>query len=142
VMGDDVVVASLARETLAHRGTVLARWADGGVAAVEQPIGAGCMREVGIGVPAVGDLPLRPSFQRVVRGLTDACASSRVRPGALLDSTRVARLMGAGGAATGSALASGAERPSPIVPWLLGLALASALAELMLRTRRVETEAA
>ena len=43
--------------------------------------------------------------------------------------------IGAGGAATGSALASAAERPSPIVPWLLGLALACALAELALRAR-------
>lgn len=141
-MGDDVVVASLARDTIASTGTVLARWADGTPAAVEQALGSGCVREIGIGVPLAGDLPLRPAFQRTARGLTDACVGSRVRAGAALDSTRMARLAGAGRAANGSALASDVERPTPIVPWLLGLALACALAELALRARGGEPEAA
>lgn len=141
-MGDDVIVATVARTAVAPATLVLARWADGTPAATERPLGSGCMREVGIGVPAAGDLPLRPAFQRMVRGLTDACASARRRAGAALDSVRMARLAGVGGAASGAALASGVERPTPLAPWLLGLALACALAELALRARRGEPEAA
>lgn len=135
-MGDDVVVARLGRGTLPGSGVVLARWADGTPAAVERALGTGCIREVGIGVPVAGDLPLDPVFQRIVRGVTGRCADSRASVGAPLDSTRVATLIGRGGVASGSALADGDERPAPIVPWLLGLALACALAELLLRSRR------
>lgn len=147
-MGDDVVVASLVRDTLPlmrdslKSTTVPARWADGTPAAVEWRIDNGCMREVGIGVPAAGDLPLLPSFQRMVRGLTDACAGSGHRAGAPLDSALVTRFARADAMAKGSALAGGAERPAPIVPWLLGVALACALAELALRTMRADPEVA
>jgi hypothetical protein len=51
------------------------------------------------------------------------------------DSAAVTRLIGSGGLATGDALADGARSSSPWVPWLLGLALACALAELALRGR-------
>lgn len=137
-MGDDVMIAPLVRDSPTSPGLVLARWADGSPAAVERELGSGCVREVGIGVPVAGDLPLRPAFQRIVRGLTDACAAARRRAGVPLDSARVARLSGAGSAASGAALASGAERPAPITPWLLGIALACAVAELALRVRRGE----
>ena len=141
-MGDDVIVARVGRSVVAPVQLVLARWADGAPAAVEQSIGRGCMRDVGIGVPVAGDLPLRPAFQRMVHGLTDGCEGARLRVGPALDAVRVARLGGVGGAASGAALASGVERPTPIAPWLLGLALACALAELVLRMRRGEPEAA
>lgn len=140
-MGDDVLVAALGRDTLKESGTVLARWADGAAAAVERVVGEGCVRTVGIGVPVAGDLPLSPSFQRIVHGLTDACAGSRVGAGAPVDSSRIARLVARAGAARGSALANGNERPAPLAPWLLGLALACALSELLLR-RRSEPEVA
>jgi hypothetical protein len=140
-MGDDVVVATLGRDTLPDSGVVLARWADGAPAAVEQAVGNGCVRVVGIGVPVAGDLPLSPAFQRIVNGLTDHCVRSRTNVGAPLDSARVAALVGRNGLASGSDLADGIERPAPIAPWLLGLALACALAELLLR-RTSEPEAA
>lgn len=132
-MGDDVVVAAMARGPLPTRGRAIARWSDGSAAAIEESLGAGCIREVTIGVPAAGDLPLRPAFQRVVRGLMAPCHGGSATVPA--DSVTVARLTGSGTLASGNALL-GAERPaSPIVPWLLGLALACALAELALRAR-------
>jgi hypothetical protein len=140
-MGDDVIVAALGRDTLQEGGTVLARWADGAPAAVETVIGDGCVRTVGIGVPVAGDLPLAPSFQRIVNGLIDACAGAHASTGAPADSSRAAALAAGGGAASGSTLANGDERPVPLAPWLLALALACALAELLLR-RRNEPEAA
>jgi len=141
-MGDDVVVATLARGTLAGTGTVLARWADGTPAATEHAHGAGCLREVAIGVPVAGDLPLRPAFQRIVRGLTDGCAGWKRTPGTPLDSAAMQRLAGPSGAARGRALEGGDERPTPAVPWLLGVALACALAELALRAHQREPEPA
>jgi hypothetical protein len=142
VMGDDVVVASLGQDSITPAGTVLARWADGSPAAGEQVIGGGCVRVIGIGVPAVGDLPLRPAFGRMVHGLTGACAGTRLPAGAALDSARMTRLAGAGPIASGAALERGAEQRTPIVPWLLAFALACALAELALRSRRGAPEAA
>jgi len=50
-------------------------------------------------------------------------------------------LTGAPRAAPGRLLADGDERPTPAVPWLLGFALACALAELALRLRHREPEA-
>ena len=140
-MGDDVIVAALGRDTLREGGTVLARWADGAPAAEERVLGDGCVRAVGFGVPVAGDLPLAPSFQRIVNGLTDACVRTHASTGAAADSTRVAALPAGAGLASGSALANGDERPIPLAPWLLALALACALAELLLR-RRNEPEAA
>lgn len=140
-MGDDVIVATLGRDSLKESGMVLARWADGAPAAVEGTLGEGCLRQVGIGVPVAGDLPLSPAFQRIANGLTGACADGHVNVGAPLDSARVAALGGRGSMASGSALANGVERPTPIAPWLLGLALACALAEPFLR-RKGEPEPA
>jgi hypothetical protein len=140
-MGDDVIVATLGRATLPQSGIVLARWNDGAPAAVEHVVGTGCLREVGIGVPVAGDLPLSLSFQRIVNGLTGNCVGARAIAGAPLDSARVTLRMGPTQLAAGSALANGAERPTPIAPWLLGVALACALAVLLLR-RRVQLEPA
>ena len=132
-MGDDVVVATMARGSPPARGRVIARWSDGAAAATEETLGAGCIREVAIGVPPAGDLPLRPTFQRVARGLMAPCSGATASLPA--DSASVARLAGTGALASGDALL-GRERPaSTIVPWLLGLALACALAELALRAR-------
>jgi hypothetical protein len=138
-MGDDVVVATLGRRALAPGGRVLARWADGAPAAAEWRLGDGCVREIGMDVPAAGDLPLRPAFQRIVRGLVARCGTTSA--GVAADSAALARLTGGGGTAAGWALSDRGERPTPIVPWLLALALACALAELFVRARG-EPEAA
>jgi hypothetical protein len=61
--------------------------------------------------------------------------------GTPVDSSRVARLAAGMGTATGSALANGDERPASLTPWLLAIALACALLELLVRGRS-EPEAA
>jgi hypothetical protein len=132
-MGDDVVVATLGRMPLPVRGRTIARWGDGSAAASEEPVGAGCFRHVGIGLPVAGDLPLRPVFQRVVRGLLAPCG--RPTPTIAADSVTIARLSGTGSLAAARALAGPEHRRSPLVPWLLGLALLCAVAELVVRAR-------
>jgi hypothetical protein len=115
-------------------GRAVARWSDGAPAAVETPLGNGCLRTVGVGIPAAGDLPLRPAFQRVVRGLMAPCGVAI--SAAPADSATVARLIGSERLAAASALGGRGDRTSPLVPWLLGVALACALAELFVRARR------
>jgi hypothetical protein len=132
-MGDDVVVAALGRGPPPERGRVIARWAAGVPAAREEGIGAGCIRTVAVGLPLVGDLALRPAFQRVVRGMLAPCDAGDAPTPA--DSAMVARLAGHGAAAPGVALSAGASEPAPIVPWLLAIALACALTELIVRAR-------
>ena len=132
-MGDDVVVATLRRGVPAGGGHVIARWSDGAAAASEVPLGAGCIRRVAVGIPIAGDLPLRPDFQRVARGLMTPCGrAADVTPA---DSATVARLAGRGPLAHADALIERDRTSSPLVPWLLGLALACGLAELALRAR-------
>jgi hypothetical protein len=138
--GNDVVVATLGRRVLRDSGAIVARWADGGAAAREQMLGAGCVRRVGVGVPASGDLPLRPAFQRVVDGLLAPCATQA--PLHPADSATLARLNRGDSFAAAEALRGGTEVPSPIVPWLLGLALLCAVAELAIRDRRAREVAA
>jgi hypothetical protein len=132
-MGDDVVVATVGRAVLSDRSQVVARWADGTPAAVQRPLGEGCVRRIGVGVPIAGDLPLRPGFQRLVRGLMAPChvaGAAALAPAAVLT-----RLSGQGAAARGGALTGDSRRPTPLVPWLLGLALLCAVAELAVRAR-------
>ena len=133
-MGDDVVVATMRRGSVPATGRVIARWSDGAPAAIETPLGGGCVRTVAVGVPEAGDLPLRPAFQRFVRGAMTPCGVSS--SGAPADSATVARLVGPARLAAASAFRTSGDRASPLVPWLLGLALACALAELFVRSRR------
>jgi hypothetical protein len=138
VVGDDVIVAPLGRaprgEPIPATGRVIARWLDGQPAAVEHASGDGCLRIVRVGLPSTGDLPLRSVFQRAVRGLLGPCASAVAD--APVDSLALARFAGANGLATAANLRGDGAPPSPLVPWLLGVALASAVAELLLRSRR------
>lgn len=138
--GDAVVVAPFARRVVPAGGTVRARWADGAPAAVEQRLGAGCIRSVGLGLPAAGDLALRPAVQHLIRALARGCTE----PGgaALADGASLARLAGGPGAAPASALGDGVRPPSRIVPWLLAIALACGLLELALRRRASADEVA
>ena len=133
--GNDVIVAALGRGTLPTQGTVVARWGDGTRAAVEHVVGRGCMREVGVMLPAAGDIALHPPFQRIARGLLAPCGLVVAEVPA--DSLAVAALVGTSRlAARGEALRSG-DRPSPLARWLLALALGFALAELVVRARPV-----
>jgi hypothetical protein len=129
----NVIVASLERSGV-PAGRVVARWADGVPAASEQSIGSGCLRTIGVSMPAAGDLALHPPFQRVVRALLAPCGFSA--GGVLADSSVVKMIAGSrSAAAPGSALRIDESRPSPLARWLLGLALVLALAELYVRSR-------
>jgi len=131
------VVAPLARLPLASGGRVpgrvLVRWRDGSPAATEQPIGAGCARDVGIGLPLAGDLTLRPAFVRLLARLVEPCGGRR--PAAIPDST-LGWLRGEGSAAWAAPLAAAAFADSSLGAWLLAAALALLLVEWLVRARR------
>ncbi|CAN5840071.1 hypothetical protein BH11GEM2_BH11GEM2_32770 [soil metagenome] len=143
-VGDDVIVATLGRVRGLPSGRVVARWADATPAAVEEILGTGCVRTVGVMLPFAGDLPLHPPFQRLARGLLAPCGFAT--PEVLADSSVVASLAGgspAGGSrvaamtrmASARDLRASVDQPSPIARWLLLVALALAVAELVVRTR-------
>lgn len=58
-------------------GRPVAWWANGEPAATETPLGAGCVRDVAIGVDRVGDIALRESFRGLVRALLEPCGGAR-----------------------------------------------------------------
>ena len=153
-VGDDVIVAALGRLPTLPKGRVVARWADANAAAVEEALGAGCVRTVGVVLPSAGDLSLHPPFQRLARGLLAPCGFASAEQ--VADSAAVAMLASAAtpgtstaGASTAGASTAGArtrmasaselrasvEHPSPIARWLLATALVLALAELAVRAR-------
>jgi len=135
-VGDDVIVAALGRRVLGATGRVVARWADGTRAAVEQAVGEGCMREVGIMLPAAGDLALHPPFQRIARALLTPCGISTTD--VVADSGVMARLAGTGrSAAPASAFRISSDQPTPLARWLLAAAIVCAIAELIVRARHV-----
>lgn len=130
--GDVTLVAPFARAAAAPEGAVArAWWADGAVAASESPLGAGCVRTVAVPTAGSGDLALRPRFHGLVGALLVPCGGARDL--APVDESALAALRG-DGAATVALRADAAER-SPLVPWLLGAALALLLAELAVRQR-------
>lgn len=132
--GDDVIVAALGRLALSRKGRVVARWEDGTRAAVEESVGAGCMRIVGVVLPAAGDIALHPPFQRIARGLIAPCGRGVADVAA--DSSQIRMIAGQSQrSAPAASLRSGGQRPSPLARWLLGAALILAIAELVVRAR-------
>lgn len=137
--GDVVLVASFARgppPVVPAGARVAARWVDGEPAAFETGAEAGCIRTVLIPVPTRGDLVLDPRFAALVARLAEPCGGQRL----LHPSDSAARLALAGPAPSGRVAAHVLGRPehvrAPLVPWLLGGALALAAGELVLRRRR------
>jgi hypothetical protein len=127
--GASTVVAPLVRLPL-RAGQVVARWADGAPAAVERPLGSGCIREVGAGVPVAGDVSLQPAFIAVARSLLAACAGTNVAE-AVSDS--VAQGYSRGGAAAPATLLRSASDASPLAAWLVGLAALLLVGEIFVR---------
>jgi len=113
---------------------VIARWADGEAAIVERAIGAGCLRSVSVPVPVVGDLVIRPEFVRMVEAITAPCGDHGVS--APLPAATITSLQATGGLASRDRFAEREDASSPLAPWLMGLALFTALGELMARSRR------
>jgi hypothetical protein len=110
---------------------VIARWADGEPAAIERPADSGCMRSVAIPVASVGDLAIRHDFVRLVASISRPCA--RVTATIPADPSDVARLVRSGGLAPRAAFQSPTDTRSTLAPWLLALALATAITELFVR---------
>jgi len=112
-------------------GRIVARWADGEASAIEKIIGQGCVRSVAVPVAAVGDLVIRPEFVALVREIVAPCGEARSdKP---LAPTSIASLGGRGPLASADAFAARQDIASPLAPWLFGIALAAALAELFVR---------
>jgi hypothetical protein len=135
VAGDVVLAAPFARrwepDTTGPGTRVIARWVDGAPAAVERGSDATCTRDVAVALPAAGDLVLTAGYRRFVAALAGPCGlpvGSRppARPVAAQRGTHI----------PARAIEAAADVASPLVPWLLGLALAAALGELVLRRRR------
>lgn len=113
---------------------VIGRWADGHPAAVEKTMGTSCLRSVAIPVPVAGDLVIRPEFLRLVEAIAAPCGD---KPSTMpLAAASVASLAGGGSAgrlSPGSAFEARGDIASPLAPWLLGIALAAVLGELLVR---------
>ena len=113
---------------------VIARWADGEAAVVEKANGAGCFRSVSVPVPVIGDLVIRPEFERLVGAVTAPCGGGGVTEP--VSAATIASLQGTGALASRDRFAEREDVSSPFAPWLLALALFAALGELMARSRR------
>jgi hypothetical protein len=136
--GETVVVANFPRRWVLpadsiRDGAVIARWIDGEPAGVEWSSAAGCIRSLAVPVSPAGDLAIRSGFVRFVESVAGPCADRRVL--APLAAEELAMLAGTGGLAARESF-SPIDAHSWISPWLLGLALALAIAELFVRRRR------
>jgi len=133
--GSATVVAPLARLPVPEGGRVVARWADGERAAAEWPVGRGCIRVVGVGVPSAGDVTLQPAFAAVARSLLAPCEWADAG-GPAPDS--VVRVFARPGAAATAAAVRSSDARSPFSPWLLAASLLLLAGESLVRGGRVE----
>jgi hypothetical protein len=116
---------------------VIARWVDGEPAAIERRDGVGCVRSVAIPVTPVGDFVIRHDFVRFVESLSRPCACITALIPA--DPAVVAKLEGKGGLAPREAFQPQTDAHSALAPWFFALALATAIAELLVRRRARHT---
>ena len=128
-----VFVATLPRPVALDGGSSVAHWVDGSSAAVESPLGAGCIRRVAIPLASAGDAALRASFRAVVRDLLGPCGGLREWTPA--DATILRALAGTGGAAASAALLT-PTADAALVRWLLVLAALALATEWWLRRRQ------
>jgi hypothetical protein len=131
--GNATLVAPLGRIVSAQPlagSRIVARWADGKPAAIEWPLGQGCVRTIGVGVPVAGDITLQPAFVSVAQSLLGPCDGAIV--GTALSDSLARSFARSGPAATAAALRSSDEN-SPLTPWLLAAALLLLTGELFVR---------
>ena len=143
--GHSLVVSAFERRWMfpadsIRESDVVARWIDGEPAAIETPSGRGCVRSVAVPVPSVGDLVIRKDFERFVAALSGDCIS--ITSSIPADDAAVVRLAGQGGLAPREAFRPRGDIRSAMAPWLIGLAIAAAIAELFVRRRRVASQPA
>jgi hypothetical protein len=114
---------------------VIARWSDGEPAAVEWSQGVTCTRSVAIPVTPIGDLMIRGDFTAMEAAIRQRCASAdAVAP---MPASAAASLEGSGGRVASRHFASSSRAYSWLAPWLLAFSILLALAELVVRARRV-----
>jgi hypothetical protein len=131
--GNATLVAPLERIVSAQPlagSRIVARWADGTPAALEWPLGRGCVRTIGVGVPAAGDITLQPAFVAVAQSLLAPCDGAPM--GTVLSDSIAKSFARSGAAATAAALRS-TDESSPLTPWLLVAALLLLAGELFVR---------
>jgi hypothetical protein len=128
------VVARLPRPWRTPVGHPVAWWVDGEPAAAERPLGGGCVRDVAVQAPEVGDEALTLSFQRLVVDLAAPCGGWWAT--AAVPDSVAATLAGTGPLyVPPPGRREGQE--SPLVRWLLAAAVAVAIAEMAVRARKV-----
>lgn len=123
------LVAPLMRRVVPE-GRVIARWHDGTPAVTERVHGNGCVRSVGVGIPAAGDLALRPPFAHFLEAMLAPCGGRR---GAVLPDDALPWLHAEGALADASSLAVASSTESPLTKWLLALALMALAFEQLVR---------
>jgi hypothetical protein len=135
IAGEAALVFPLERrwrlDSTVHPTRVAARWVDGEPAAIDRTLGAGCIRDVAIPVPARGDIVLRPAFGRFLRVLGAPCEGIAAAPA--LGEADLSALAGSGALAARAAIEPPDVVATPLVPWLLGAAHLIALLELLVR---------
>ncbi len=135
VAGESPLVYPLERrwrlDPAAPPARVVARWVDGEPAAVERRVGLGCVRDVAVVMPSDGDVMLRTAFGHLVAALAAPC--EMIGEGPAAGQSDLAALAGSGPLAPTRAIGAPETIATPLVPWLLGLALALALLELLVR---------
>lgn len=141
ISGGSIVVSAFPRRWAftpdSIRGArIVARWTDGEPAAIEWNQGKGCVRSVAVPVNPVGDLPLQAGFTRFVEAMAGPCTA--YRPNATASPAQLASLTGTGGLAPRDAFEPRDDVRSSVAPWLIGLGLVAAIAELFVRRRRNE----
>jgi hypothetical protein len=141
ISGLSIVVAAFPRKWIyptdsIRGGEVVARWVDGEPAAVEWQQNSGCVRSVSIPVNPVGDLSLSTTFVRFAAAMSRVCAAAVPYTG--ISQAEVGSLAGTGRLAPRDAFEPRDHVRSTLAPWLLGMALILAVAELFVRRRNSE----
>ena len=113
---------------------VVARWVDGAPAVVERMTGGSCVRSLGMSLPTEGDAPLRPELVAFARWLALPC---RDGPSQTLASDSIRRMLeGPVHLAASSDLPASRATVSPLTIWLLLIAAALALFDVVARRRQ------
>lgn len=141
ISGSSIVVSAFPRRWAftpdsIRDARVIARWTDGEPAAIEWTQDKGCVRSVAVPVNPIGDFPLQASFARFAESMAGPCARDKVVP--VASPAKIASLSGTGGLAPRDAFEPRDDVRSALAPWLLGLGLVAAIAELFVRRKRDE----
>lgn len=141
ISGSSIVVSAFPRRWAFTPDSILgasvvARWTDGEPAAIEWNQDKGCVRSVAVPVNPVGDLPLQASFTRFAEAMAGPCIADKLISTA--SPAQVASLQGTGGLAPRDAFEPREDIRSSLAPWLIGVGLMAAIAELFVRRRRDE----